>query len=167
MKLIADGVYKTAYDLSPEKLRQAGIRLIMSDLDNTLARYLERTPSPEILDWKKRLDEQGISLLIITNNRTKKVDQYCAALGVPFIKKAGKPEPGSLLRVLEQMGVEKHEALMLGDQIFTDVLAASRAGISALLVRPIGLGNPLRLLRYWLEQPFIRKAKKKYLRFEE
>ena len=44
---------------------------------------------------------------------------------------------------------------MVGDQIFTDILGAKRAGITALLVEPIALkGNPGRYLRYAAELPF-------------
>ena len=44
---------------------------------------------------------------------------------------------------------------MVGDQIFTDILGANRAGIATVLVKPMAWGkNPLRRVRYALETPF-------------
>jgi predicted HAD superfamily phosphohydrolase YqeG len=44
---------------------------------------------------------------------------------------------------------------MVGDQIFTDVLGARRAGLRVVLVHPIELkSRPLLALRYALETPF-------------
>ena len=51
---------------------------------------------------------------------------------------------------------------MVGDQIFTDVLGACRAGVVPLLVEPIRLaGNPGRYLRYAVETPFRLLGKRR------
>ena len=51
---------------------------------------------------------------------------------------------------------------MVGDQIFTDVFGASRAGIVPLLVEPIRLaGNPGRYIRYAVEAPFRALGRKR------
>ena len=56
---------------------------------------------------------------------------------------------------MERMGAKPHETVMVGDQIFTDILGANNAGVTPLLVRPIRLaGNPGRYVRYAVETPF-------------
>ncbi len=54
---------------------------------------------------------------------------------------------------------------MVGDQIFTDILGANRAGICSVLVRPIAWGkNPFRRVRYALETPFRAAAMSRHSR---
>ena len=160
MKLIADAVLRSFEEIDPEKLRQDGIRLIISDLDNTLEDYSAWTPSPRVCAWRDELARKGITLFIVTNNRKQRGLNYCQLLGSPYIWRAGKPDPRPLREAMSRCGVDESQTLMLGDQVFTDVRAAGNAGIRAVLVRPIDLSNPLRLLRYGLEQPFIHRAKK-------
>jgi HAD superfamily hydrolase (TIGR01458 family) len=47
----------------------------------------------------------------------------------------GKPEPGFFELVLQDLGVEARDAVMVGDDAETDVGGALRAGLSAILVR--------------------------------
>lgn len=46
----------------------------------------------------------------------------------------GKPDPAIFIHALEQLGVETGEALMVGDNIMTDILGASRADIDSVWV---------------------------------
>ena len=56
---------------------------------------------------------------------------------------------------MERMGCRPEETIMVGDQIFTDILGANNAGVASILVEPIRLaGNPGRYLRYAIETPF-------------
>lgn len=161
MNLIADKVFRSVLELTPELLKGYGIRLVLADLDNTLAPYSQPLPSDEIIEWKERLLAAGIRLFIVSNNRSGRPERYCGALGVDCIAPAGKPSPRSLLKAVEQCGVRKEEAVMVGDQVFTDVFAGKRAGIRVFIIRPVDLSNPFRCIRYALEQPFIRKARKR------
>ncbi|MGW0828126.1 HAD-IIA family hydrolase [Streptomyces sp. NPDC002845] len=47
----------------------------------------------------------------------------------------GKPSPAFFATALAHLGVDADEALMIGDDIESDVLAAQRAGITGVLVR--------------------------------
>mgnify|MGYP002703986462 CR=1 FL=1 len=63
---------------------------------------------------------------------------------------------------MERMGAAPEETVMVGDQIFTDILGANRAGVTPLLVKPIRLaGNPGRYLRYAVETPFRLLGKRR------
>jgi 4-nitrophenyl phosphatase len=46
----------------------------------------------------------------------------------------GKPEPGMLLAILENLKLEPHQAAMIGDRLDTDIACAHRAGIGAIFV---------------------------------
>ncbi len=154
--LIPDRVFESIYALSPHILRRMGVRLVLCDLDNTLAPYEESAPSPALLAWKAELEQSGITLFVVSNSRkSRRCPDFCAALGVPFVRHAGKPGVKGYQEALRQTGIPPEEAVMVGDQIFTDIWGANRAGLRSLLVRPMAWGkNPLRRVRYALETPF-------------
>ena len=83
-------------------------------------------------------------------------------LGVPYQGRSGKPRRGGYLQAMARMGCTPEQTAMVGDQIFTDVLGACRAGVVPLLVEPIRLaGNPGRYLRYAVETPFRLLGKRR------
>lgn len=164
--LIPRGVYPSVLALDPAALTAAGIRLVLADLDNTLVPYGVTQPTQEILCWRGQLRAAGIELFLLSNSRKpQRVSQLAKALDVPFQGHAGKPRRGGYLQALTRMHCPPEQAVMVGDQIFTDILGANRAGIAPLLVKPIRLaGNPGRYVRYWLETPFRRLgARRKFI----
>jgi len=144
------------FDLKPEKLAEKGITLLLADLDNTLTPYSSEIPTEEVKAWKAELEQHGITLFVVSNSRkSTRVPNYCNRLGIDYVRHAGKPSTKGFEEALKKTGRSKEEALMVGDQIFTDTLGANRAGIRVVLVEPIELaGNPGRYLRYAVEIPF-------------
>ena len=154
--LIPDRIYNSIYEITGEKLAAQGITLLLADLDNTLARYGQKDPEPAVLAWKRELEDAGVVLFLLSNSRKPvRVHHYAEVLEVPYLGHAGKPRIGGFQKAMEQMGVTREQTAMVGDQIFTDILGARRAGIKAFMVEPIQLrGNPGRYLRYAVEEPF-------------
>ena len=62
---------------------------------------------------------------------------FADAVESAFVEDAHKPSVRNYLRACEIMGVEKEKTLFVGDQLFTDVWGAKRAGIRNILVKPI------------------------------
>ena len=136
---IPQGVYPSVTDISPQALAEKGVRLVLADLDNTLAAYKVTQPPAEVVAWKEALEASGIQLFLLSNSR----------------------KPGHL-RAMERMGAGPEQTVMVGDQIFTDTLGANNAGVTPLLVRPIRLaGNPFRYVRYAIETPFREIGRRK------
>ena len=154
---------KTIYDIDPAALARRGIRLLLADLDNTLVPYGVPEPTQPVREWTAALREQGVTLFVLSNNRhPQRPERFSKALGVPYIGHAGKPKPGSFYKAMEQMGCTPEQTAIVGDQIFTDILGGSRAGVTTLLVEPIRLaGNPGRYLRYAAETPFRLLGKRR------
>jgi len=46
----------------------------------------------------------------------------------------GKPEPEMILLAVEKAGVEKEDAVMIGDRVYTDIASGVNAGIDTILV---------------------------------
>ena len=129
-----------AYDnVTPELLRGKGIKLLLCDLDYTLAPKSVKTPPVGVKPWIDGLKAAGITVMILSNNRSgKRVDDFCHALGIDYVGHAQKPLPKGLRRAMARAGVTAGETAMLGDKLLTDVLAANLAGAAALMVEPVG-----------------------------
>ena len=50
----------------------------------------------------------------------------------------GKPDPSIFEHCLERMGIEKEEAIMVGDNLMTDILGANRVGMKSVWVNREG-----------------------------
>lgn len=148
-----------AIDLS--RLRARGVKLLLADLDNTLAPYGVAEPDDQVRAWKESLAAAGITLFILSNSRRPgRAQRFAQALGVPYEGHAGKPKPGGFRRALARMGVTAAEAAIVGDQIFTDTWGGNNAGVLTLLVHPIRFGTIFRFLRFVLETPFRAGARR-------
>lgn len=161
--LVPDRVYESIFEIQPSKLKTAGIQLLLADLDNTLVPYGAPTATEEVRVWKESLKAHGVTLFVLSNNRSAtRAKHFAEDLGVPFLGHAGKPGAGSFHKAMAQMGRAAGETAMVGDQLFTDILGARNAGVAALAVKPIAWGgNPMRIVRYAVELPFRAIGKRK------
>lgn len=150
------GFYESVLDIRPEELTRRGITLLLADLDNTLVPYKIPEPTQALKAWKEELAAGGVELFLLSNSRKPgRPGRFANALGIDFVGHAGKPKRGGFLAAMERAGRTSAQTAIVGDQIFTDIWGGRRAGITALLVRPICLaGNPGRYIRYWVETPF-------------
>ena len=144
------------YEITGAALERRGIKLLLADLDNTLVPYGVPLPDERLRAWRDDLAAHGVTLFVLSNNRHEARPRiFSEALDVPYIGHAGKPKTPSFVKAMERMGVTREQTAIVGDQIFTDVLGGSRAGVGTILVQPIRLaGNPGRYLRYAVEVPF-------------
>ncbi|MCD8017926.1 MAG: YqeG family HAD IIIA-type phosphatase [Oscillospiraceae bacterium] len=151
---IPDIMADSIYDVDPTALTARGVRLVLLDVDNTLAPYTENSPRAELPAKLAAMQAAGLELFIFSNSRTERPRIFSKALGLDFEQRAGKPRLKKLRAVLAEKGVQPRETALIGDQIYTDVLCAKRAGAVAVLVKPILFSNPFLALRYQLERPF-------------
>lgn len=154
--LTADMVCSDIFAIKPETLTSRGITLLLADLDNTLVPYGVPLPTDAVREWNERLKAAGVTLFVLSNNRhADRPRIFSEGLGVPSVGHAGKPGTAGFIKAMEQMGVKPEQTAIVGDQIFTDILGGSRAGVTTILVKPIRLaGNPGRYVRYAVELPF-------------
>ena len=159
---VPDLIVRDIYELTPERLNVLGIKLLLLDLDNTLAPYSSvMQPGVRLRNWIDALRHVGIEPFILSNSRGVRAEAFSKALSVGFLALARKPGTRSLCRVLAQKGVAPEHAALVGDQIYTDVLCAKRAGVLAVAVEPLDLSNPVYRARYWAELPFRNAYRRK------
>jgi len=160
--LIPQYSFREVTDITTDFLEQLGITFLMLDLDNTIAAYDEHVLSDDVAHWISGLHESGIKLFIISNStRKKRVESHSASIGADFIMESYKPSPKSLLHAMEVSGFSPDTSALAGDQIITDTLAANRAGVISIIVRPKRFTNPFLAIRYFIEIPFRAMCKNK------
>jgi len=160
--LIPEYTFRDITDVSTAFLEELGIKFLMIDLDNTLAAYNEHELSDDISKWIDDVKSSGIKFFIISNStRVKRVESFSDSIGVEFIMQSNKPSPQSLINAMETAGFNSGVSALAGDQILTDTLAANRAGVISIIVRPRRFTNPFLALRYYIEVPFRAMCKNK------
>ena len=159
--LLPTGILESVTQLTPEFLREQGIRLLMLDFDNTIVPYTTTTPTEEMERWLRELGSTEIRLCVVSNSRKPRVRVFCQRYGIDCITHAGKPFSKGINQCLQRNGLPRECCALVGDQIFTDTLGANLAGVRSLLVPAIDNHNIWLKLRHVAELPFILAARKR------
>ena len=161
--LIPDLVLNNYRQVTPALLRRLGTRLLLCDLDYTLAPRAVREPDEALLGWLAALEESGVTVMILSNNRSPaRVERFCSRLGIAYVGHAGKPSPRGYRRAMALRGVAPEETAMLGDKLLTDILGARRSGVLALMVEPLGGPvGPWNHVLHLLQRPFKWMARRR------
>lgn len=131
-----DHYVDSAYGIDFESLYEKGFRGIVFDIDNTLVPH--GAPADErSVHLMKRLSGIGYHVMMLSNNKEPRVKMFCDAAGTDYIDKANKPFVANYLTAMERMGTAADNTLFVGDQLFTDVWGAKKAGMTTYLVKPI------------------------------
>ena len=142
---------KSAYTIDYADLYRKGYRGVIFDIDNTLA--LHGAPATkEAVAFFDSLRKIGFSTCLLSNNQKPRVAPFADAVGSIYIENAHKPSVKNYLEACRRMGVRKEEVIFVGDQLFTDVYGAKRAGIYHILTEPINPKEEIQIvLKRYLE----------------
>lgn len=150
----------STYEIDFGRLYREGYRGVIFDIDNTLVPH--GAPADErACALFVHLKEMGYQCMLLSNNKEPRVKMFCDAVGMPYIHKAAKPNPKNYCKAMEQMGTHTGNTLFVGDQIFTDIYGANRAGIRTILVKPIHPKEEIQIvLKRYLEKIVLYFYKK-------
>ncbi|MBS5842941.1 MAG: HAD-IIIA family hydrolase [Clostridiales bacterium] len=112
------------------------VKLIFIDVDNTILSYKENEISCRVKQW---LDTMSVHkmIVIITNNNKKRVEQIAGLNRFKCVCNAAKPFPFAYSNTLKKYNILRKESIIIGDQLFDDVLGGNLAGIKTILIKPI------------------------------
>jgi len=158
----------STYQIDFEELHREGYQGILFDIDNTLVPH--GAPADErAKELFRRLKGLGMECCLISNNQIERVKGFADAVGAKFIENAHKPSTRNYCRAMELIGTKKENTIFVGDQLFTDVYGANRAGIRTILVEPIHPKEEIQIvLKRYLERIvlfFYRQKLKKGKKF--
>lgn len=146
------------YTITPEALSELGVKGVVFDIDNTIAPYEIERPTDQMNGYFASLRDADIKMAFVSNNQGPRVATFNEGLGLYYVCKAGKPSPKGVRKCIEHFGLDKSEVIAVGDQIFTDCLAAHRAGIRFAIVKPIQPVESLFFkIKRFFERPFVKK----------
>ena len=127
----------TLAELPLEALQARGIQALVLDVDRTLLPRRQSLVPPLALGWLHEAKQQFAIHLFSNNPSRQRIGSVAQTLGLPFTTSAGKPRRGALRRVLAQLNVPAAQVALVGDRLFTDVIAGNRLGLFTVLVKPI------------------------------
>jgi HAD superfamily phosphatase (TIGR01668 family) len=144
--------------LTPEVLQQHRLKGLVLDVDETLVPMSMTETSPELQQWVQSL-HPGTQVWLVSNNISQaRISRIAQSLNLPYILGARKPSRRKLRQAVQSMGLPTEQVAMVGDRLFTDVLAGNRLGMFTILVEPmvnpakIRKRHPLRDFEVWISQ---------------
>ena len=127
---------KHLLDITPELLRTMGVKAVLLDVDNTLSHHGAPVPFAGTIPWVEQMKNAGFRLMIVSNNTERRIAPFAGQFGLPFIWRACKPLPIGYWKAAKRLGVRHRETVIIGDQIYTDVVGANLIGMRSVLVEP-------------------------------
>ena len=123
-------------ELPAELLLRNNIKLLLIDIDDTLTKDRSQNIDSQTLDWILSMQKSGLKLFLISNNFYRRVRPFADKVSLPFIYLSCKPLPVGFLWALIKTHIKRENTLIIGDQIFTDILGANLVGVKSVLVEP-------------------------------
>ncbi len=142
----------STYKIDFEELYRQGYRGLIFDIDNTLVPHGAKADARAKALFE-RLRRLGYDCCLLSNNKEARVKLFNDDVQVRYIYDAHKPSVKNYNRAMELMGTDRINTIFVGDQIFTDVYGANRAGIRTILVKPIHPKEEIQIvLKRYLEK---------------
>ena len=150
----------STYMIDFDHLYEEGYRGIIFDIDNTLVPHGAPADDRAVTLFE-RLKGIGFSCCLLSNNQLPRVKSFNDRVNVFFIENAHKPSTKNYRRAMEMMHTDEKTTIFIGDQLFTDVLAASCHHVPCILTEPVVMETGLFFrLKRALERAVDRKRRK-------
>ena len=153
-----DFIFSGVCEIDFDSLKKKNIKGLIFDIDNTLVSHRQPRPTEEISVLMDRLKSEGFEICFISNNSRQRVDIFNADFNFFSYPEAKKPSAKFVKEALSAMDLAAKNAALVGDQLFTDVMAARRAHIMAIVVAPIEpVETAFFRFKRFMEKPFIKR----------
>ncbi|WP_414551841.1 YqeG family HAD IIIA-type phosphatase [Anabaena sp. CCY 0017] len=153
--LILEG---SVLNLTPEMIQQYGLKGLVLDVDDTLVPFTVGLASPELQQWVEQI-RICTDLFLVSNNLSEsRIGGIARSLDLPYYLGAAKPSRRKIRAALTAMNLPANQVGMVGDRLFTDVIAGNRLGMFTVLVDPIIhpdaalRSHPIRNFEVWLSE---------------
>lgn len=123
--------------LTPEILKQYHLKGLVLDVDETLVPLRVPQASAELIHWVEEIGQVASLWLVSNNLNLPRIGNIAKILNLPYIAGAAKPSRRKLRQAVTAMNLPVEQVAMVGDRLFTDVLAGNRLGMFTILVEPI------------------------------
>lgn len=154
-----DYIFDSFLDITPDFLKYNNISALLLDVDNTLTgAHKSKVLRDDADEWFSSMRESGIGLIVLSNAKKDRAKAFADSIGLDCVGFAAKPLPFGYLKAAKELGLERCNIAMVGDQIFTDALGANLVGMRSILVTDITLEDSLSFrIRRKLENKILKK----------
>lgn len=142
----------SAYKIDFKKYYDRGFRALVLDVDNTLVEH-GAPANEEAIAFFENVRSIGFKTCIVSNNDEERIKPFATAVKSEYVFDAGKPSAKGYNLAMKILGCDRMNSMFIGDQLFTDIWGANRAGIYNILVKYIKLDNIFYIkLKRWGEK---------------
>ncbi|WP_051962594.1 YqeG family HAD IIIA-type phosphatase [Mesoaciditoga lauensis] len=127
---------KNIFEIDYDNLISHGVKMFVFDMDNTLAKWRASNLDDKALKLIQELSKKA-KVAILSNGSSPSLNWAARNADITVVRSAHKPLTRKLVKLMRKYGLSKSEVVMIGDQLFTDVLVANLAGIYSIKVQPI------------------------------
>ncbi|MEH2164910.1 MAG: YqeG family HAD IIIA-type phosphatase [Nostoc sp.] len=153
--LIIEG---SVLNLTPDIIQKYGLKGLVLDVDETLVPFTVGMASPELREWVEQI-RTSTALCLVSNNLSEaRIGGIARSLNLPYYLGAAKPSRRKIRAAVRTMDLPVHQVGMVGDRLFTDVIAGNRLGMFTILVEPIVhadaalRSHPVRNFEVWISE---------------
>ena len=139
-RILREATFKPPWEISIQRLRLTGVKVIVLDFDGVLAPYGDDQPSALMLGWLNRCIKQfgEANVFILSNNPSPARIEFFREHFARVQWLTGfrlKPYPDGLEWAISFRNVTPREVLLIDDRLMTGVLCACIAQIGVYYVR--------------------------------
>lgn len=140
------------------RLKRKKLTNIILDLDETLIPKDFNEISLQVFEFIQSLKEQGFKICLTSNSRHPlRVKYFGETLRLPYFSLALKPFPSAFNNALKTMQAKRENAVVIGDQLLTDILGGNICGIYTIMVKPLSPETFfMRKIMRWMEGIIFR-----------
>ncbi len=140
VRILREATPEHPWEISIQRLRSTGAKVIALDFDGVLAPYGDDRPSTPMLGWLKRCVGQfgGENVFVLSNNPSRARIEFFRER-FPSVRWLTdfqpKPYPDGLERVISLRHVAPREVLLVDDRLMTGALCACITKVNVYYVR--------------------------------
>ena len=148
-------------NITSDLLKKLDVSLLLVDVDNTLAHSKSPKPFDGVVEWLDDIKKSGYKIVIVSNNFDDRVSKFSIVLNLPYVSLSLKPFPFGFNKAKKIFPDYKDKALVIGDQIFTDIMGANLLRMKSILLEPTQKDETRGMkIRRFFEKPIRAKIRK-------
>ncbi|MBS4899684.1 MAG: YqeG family HAD IIIA-type phosphatase [Clostridiales bacterium] len=134
--LFPSAYFDSTFAINFRELRSKGYNGLLFDIDNTLTMHNVRAQEKEV-NFFEHLKTLGFKTVLMSNNSKERVEPFARLVNTKYISRAQKPLSWAYNKAMDMIGTSVEDTIFIGDQLYTDIVGANRAGVKSILVHPI------------------------------
>ncbi len=120
-----------------KRLTKLNIKALVLDVDGTIHTGRRLVLKSKVRNWLIDAKKYFAIHLLSNNPSKKRISSIAEQVKIDYTYSAAKPSKKKLKDVIEELEMSPSQIAMIGDRIFTDILAGNRLGLYTVLVYPL------------------------------